>query len=319
MRNSITSLVITLINTLNMAYHYLTYRSYLKERFGKPVLKIPINGGFSCPNRDGTKSTLGCSFCDNRSFSPVALESSSVISQLTASIQRASSRYELFIAYLQPFSNTYATVEKLKSIYEPLIAVAGVVGLAVGTRPDCLSSDTYDYLADINKRTYLSIEIGLQSASDETLAYNNRGHTFSAFKATVQELADREIETVVHIMIGLPGDTAESMLNTARELAKLPVNGVKIHQLMIIRGTKLEEWYNKGEIKPLKLEEYAELVSDFISLLRPDQHIHRIMADSKPEHGLIAPLWSAEKMKSIAFIQNYMDENNVIQGRDYKK
>lgn len=298
-----------------MSYHYVTYRSYLKKRFGKPVLKIPINGGFSCPNRDGTKSNSGCTFCDNRSFSPVALVSSSVITQLTASIQRASSRYELFIAYLQPFSNTYGTVEKLKSIYEPVIAVPGVIGLAVGSRPDCLSSGIYEYLADINNRTYLSIELGLQSASDKTLAYNNRGHTFSDFKAAVQELADREIETVAHVMIGLPGDTAESMLDTARELAKLPVSGVKIHQLMIIRGTRIEEWYNNGEIKPLELEKYAELVSDFISLLRPDQHIHRIMADSKPEHGLIAPQWSAEKMKSIAFIQNYMDENNVIQGK----
>ena len=136
-----------------MSYHYVTYRSYLKERFDKPVLKIPINGGFSCPNRDGTKSTLGCSFCDNRSFSPVALDSSSVISQLTASIQRVSSRYELFIAYLQPFTNTYGTVEKLKSLYEPVITVPGVVGLAVGTRPDCFSSDIYEYLADVNSRT----------------------------------------------------------------------------------------------------------------------------------------------------------------------
>ena len=315
---SLTSFVIILVFTLNMINHYLTYRTYIKKRFRKPVLKIPINGGLSCPNRDSTKSSLGCSFCDNRSFSPVSLESSSVISQLTASIRRASSRYELFIAYLQPFSNTYGTVEKLKSIYEPLIAVSGVIGLAVGTRPDCLSSHICDYLADINKRTYLSVELGLQSASEKTLAYNNRGHTFSDFKVAVMGLADREVETVAHVMIGLPGDTAGSILDTARELAQLPVSGVKIHQLMIIHGTKIEEWYNKGEIKPLELHEYAELVGNFISLLRPDQYIHRVMADSKPEHGLIAPLWSAEKMRSIAFIQKYMDENSVIQGRGYK-
>jgi len=302
-----------------MPYHYQTYRSYLKGRFSKPVKKIPINGGFSCPNRDGTKSTRGCSFCDNRSFSPVALDSSSVISQLAASIQKASPRYELFIAYLQPFSNTYGSVEKLKSIYEPVIAVPGVVGLAVGTRPDCLSSDIYAYLADIDKRTYLSIELGLQSADDKVLQYNNRGHTFADFKVAVQELAERGIESVAHVMLGLPGDTRESMLTTAEECAKLPVSGIKIHQLMVIRGTQLEEWYNRGEIMPLELEEYAGLVSDFISLLRPDQYIHRIMADSKKEHGLIAPLWSAEKMKSIAFIQNYMDQNNIIQGGDYKE
>lgn len=302
-----------------MPDHFVTYRSYLKERFGKPVLKIPINGGFSCPNRDGTLSTQGCSFCDNRSFSPVALDSSSVLSQLATSIQRVSSQYELFIAYLQPFTNTYGTVEKLQSIYEPLITVPGVVGLAVGTRPDCFSSDTYEYLTDVNKRTYLSVEVGLQSVSDEVLAYNNRGHTFSDFRIAVQELAEREIESVAHVMLGLPGSTRESMLHTASELAKLQVNGVKIHQLMIIRGTEVEEWYNREEIKPLAIEEYAVLVSEFISLLRPDQHIHRLMADSILEYGLITPLWSAEKMKSLAFIQKYMDENDVIQGSYYKE
>lgn len=297
-----------------MPFFYNTYRTYLKKRFGKPVLKIPINGGFSCPNRDGTKSSSGCTFCDNSSFSPAALDSSSVVSQLTTSIQRASSKVELFIAYLQPFTNTYGTVEQLKYIYEPIIAIPGVIGLAVGTRPDCLSSEVCDYLADIAKRTYLSIEIGLQSASDETLAYNNRGHTYLDFVEAVLKLKDRAVESVAHVMVGLPGDTRESMLNTARELAKLPVQGIKIHQLMIIRGTQMEEWYRQGKVIPLTLEEYALLVSDFISLLRPDQYIHRILADSKPEHGLVSPLWSAEKMKSLALIKEYMDKNGIQQG-----
>ncbi len=300
-----------------MAPHYHTYRTYLKKRFGKPVRKIPINCGFSCPNLDGTISNKGCTFCDNRSFSPVALNSSSGVSQLEKSIQKASSKFKLFIAYLQPFTNTYGTVEQLKSAYEPIITVPGVIGLSIGTRPDCLSPEICDYLSDIADRTYLSVEVGLQSASDKTLAYNNRGHTYLDFEAAVKELNTRKIESVAHVMIGLPGDTYKSIMDTARKLAALPVHGIKIHQLMIIRGTQMGEWYKKGEIQPIELETYTVLVSNFISLLRPGQYIHRIMADSKPECGLIAPLWSAEKMKSLAFIKKYMDENEVVQGSSF--
>ncbi len=297
---------------------YTTYRSYLKERFGQPVLKIPINGGFSCPNRDGTKSSEGCTFCDNRSFSPVALDQRSVISQLEKAMQRASGRYDLFLAYLQPFTNTYGSVHQLKSIYEPLIALPGVAGLAIGTRPDCLSNDICDYLADIGKRTYLSVEIGLQSASDEVLDYNNRGHTFTDFREAVKRLSEREIETVAHVMIGLPKDTRTMTMDTAKQLAQLPVHGIKVHQLMISKDTKVEEWFNQGKVNLLTLEEYAELVGEFISYLRPDQCIHRIMADSKPEYGLIEPVWSADKLKSVEFIKKYMIEHGFFQGKNWK-
>lgn len=297
---------------------YSTYRSYLKKRFGKPILKIPINGGFSCPNRDGTKSREGCTFCDNRSFSPVALDQRSVISQLEKAIQYASGRFDLFIAYLQPFTNTYGSVRQLQSIYEPLIAVPGVAGLAIGTRPDCLSDDICDYLANIGKRTYLGVELGLQSTSDETLRHNNRGHTYNDFIDAVRKLADRDIEIIVHVMLGLPGDTPESMMNTAREIAQLPIHGIKVHQLMIIKDTRVEEWFNQGKVKPLTLEEYAELVGEFISYLRPDQYIHRIMADSKVEFGLVAPDWSADKLKSVEFVRNYLIENEIFQGKNWK-
>ncbi len=297
---------------------YLTYRSFLKKRFGKPVLKIPINGGFSCPNRDGTKSSEGCTFCDNRSFSPVALDQRSVIAQLKKAIQRASGRFDVFIAYLQPFTNTYGSVPQLKSIYEPLIVQPDVVGLAIGTRPDCLSDDICDYLADIGKRTYLSVEIGLQIASDEVLDYNNRGHTFADFREAVKRLVEREIETVAHVMIGLPKDTRAMMVDTAKQLAQLPVHGIKVHQLMIIKDTKVAEWFYQGKVKPLTLEEYAEVVGEFISFLRPDQCIHRIMADSKVEFGLIEPLWSANKMESVAFIKKYMIEDGFFQGKNWK-
>jgi hypothetical protein len=242
---------------------------------------------------------------------------SPVTEQLTEAIRRISSRYSLFIPYLQPFSNTYGAVDRLRAVYEPLIAVPGVVGLAVGTRPDCLLEEVCGYLAGLASRTYLSVEIGLQSMSDTTLADNNRGHTSADFIAAVKRLANRGIQTVAHVMLGMRGDTAETMMYTARQLAELPVHGVKIHQLMIIKGTQVAQWFAAKKVKPLELEEYAALAAEFISLLRPDQCIHRIMADSKPEHGLLAPLWSARKMQSVMVIKKFMKDHGLFQGKMY--
>ncbi len=292
-----------------MKLPYKTYRSYLKSRFGKPVLKIPVNAGFSCPNRDGTIDTLGCSFCDNPSFSPVAESKHSAITQTKAAIDKMSNRFEHFLVYLQPFTNTYAAVSTLKDIYEPLVSIPKVVGLAIGTRPDCLSEEVCDYLMDLSQRTYLNIEVGLQSASDKTLRQNNRGHSASDFTEAIIRLSDRGIETTAHIILGLPGDTIESMHHTAEFLAKLPVQGIKIHQLMIIRGTPLEKLYREGSLKVLSLKEYATRACDVLKNLAPSQYIHRLMADSKPEFGLIAPLWSANKMKSLAYINAYIVNN----------
>ncbi len=293
---------------------YKTYRSYLRERFGERVLKVPINAGFSCPNRDGTLSQSGCLFCDNRAFSPAARETATPRSQLERAIER-SSGYRLFLPYLQPFTNTYAEPSRLRRIYEPLLGVRGVVGLAIGTRPDCLSDAVVDYCADVNSRTYLSIEIGLQSASNAVLSAINRGHSVEQFEDAVDRLAKRNIESVAHVMLGLPGETEQSIRNMAHTIARLPVAGVKIHQLMIIEGTACAAWFYRGEIQPLELEEYACLAGAFIARLRQDQHIHRIMADSRPERGLIAPLWSAHKALSIRVIDDYMRREGLSQGR----
>ena len=305
--------------------HYLSYRSYLEKRFGTSVLKIPLNAGFSCPNRDGTISSDGCSFCDNRSFSPVAVVSESLIDQMDSAVTKDRGKHTAFIAYLQPFSNTYGDRQRLESAYEPLIQYPGVVGLAVGTRPDCFSKETFEYLKEISTRTYLSVEIGLQSSNEAALAHNRRGHDRTSFASAVRELSDRRIKTVAHVMIGLPTgegtepppDTREDVVKTAQFLASLPVSGIKIHQLMIIRGTAMQQWFERGEIAPLSLEEYAELLCSFLAHVRPDQHIHRIMADSSEKCGLIAPLWSAQKMKSIGYIHGVMDKKNLVQGENY--
>lgn len=293
---------------------YNSYRRYLKSKFGKSVLKIPINGGFSCPNRDGVKSFLGCIFCDNRSFSPAAESKESLLLQLTSAINRSNGKYSAFLPYFQPFSNTYGSVERLKAAYEPMLSVADVIGLAVGTRPDCFTDDTFCYLEDLAERTYLSIELGLQSSHDLTLERLNRGHTFLDFCHAVEKLNRIGIETVAHVMLGLPGETKQMMIETAKKLALLPVSGVKIHQLMIIRGTELENSYNKGLVAPLTLQEYTEILCDFLSVLRPDQHIHRLMADSRTEFGLVAPAWSEHKLQSLSEINSYMERENVRQG-----
>lgn len=283
------------------------------------MIKIPVNGGFSCPNRDGTKSDTGCLFCDNRSFSPVAHQlEKSPREQLTEAISRTRRDNVLFLPYLQPFSNTYGDVDVLRSIYEPLIEVDGVVGLAIGTRPDCFSEQVYAYLTELSSRTYLSIELGLQSSHDRTLAACNRGHTFQEFADAVHALSSAGIETIAHVMLGLPGETREMILTTARLLADLPLTGVKIHQLMIIAGTEYEEMYKRNEIRLFTVDEYAEVLSAFLSYLRPDQHIHRIVANSTVENGLIAPDWSADKMETLLILQRYMSMHKVRQGRMYR-
>lgn len=299
--------------------HYTSYRSHIKKRFGKPVLKIPVNGGFSCPNRDGTIGTQGCLFCDNRSFSPVAETGAAVFDQVSLAMEKTGKGYDAFIAYFQPYSNTYGDATLLSSLYEPVIRHSGVVGLAVGTRPDCFTEEVYDYLQDVSERTYLSVEIGLQSGSDETLRFNNRGHTVDDFKRAVLELFRRGIETVAHVMIGLPPETRDQTIQTAILLASLPVTGIKIHQLMIIKDTPLENLYNQGKVSALTLEDYADILCDFLAHLRPDQHIHRIMADASVSNGLVAPLWSADKGRSINYIHEVMDKVGLVQGSAFRK
>ncbi len=293
---------------------YRTYRSYIRERFGKPVLKVPINGGFSCPNRDGTIGVSGCTFCDNRAFSPVADSHAPAIEQLQRAIAKAAHRFDLFMPYLQPYSNTYGPVSKLRSVYEPLVAHPKTAGLAVGTRPDCFCDETFEYLHDVARRIYLSVELGLQSADDEVLRMCRRGHTYGDFERSAKRLAVSGIEVVAHVMIGLPGDSPESVCLTAERLASLPVHGVKLHQLMVVEGTEIARWYREGKVQELGLERYAELVGMFLARLRPDQCIHRLVADTRTEKGLLAPSWSADKSRTISYIHGYLAKSGIFQG-----
>ena len=237
--------------------------------------------------------------------------------QLKTAINRASG-FDLFIPYLQPYSNTYGSVSLLRSVYEPLLEIPKVIGLALGTRPDCFTDEIFEYLDQLSVRTFLSVELGLQSSHDCTLTLINRHHTFADFVSTVERLANSGIETVAHVMLGLPGETAEMMAETAQRLSMLPVSGIKIHQLMVIENTRIHQWYENKTYTPLSIEEYAKLLRDFLCRLRPDQHIHRIMADSKAEYGLIAPSWSADKNRSINFLHEYFKKTEMVQGSLYE-
>ncbi|MBF0432100.1 MAG: TIGR01212 family radical SAM protein [Fibrobacteria bacterium] len=277
---------------------YLTYNAFLKQKFGEPVLKIPVNAGFSCPNLDGTKGRGGCIFCDNRAFSPVHSCSEPVNIQLKRGIERSPARFKKYICYFQPYSNTHGPLEKLKHSIELALTVQKVVGIAIGTRPDCFSPEIYNYLGEVSKRTYLSVELGLQTVHDNTLEQINRCQTFAEGKSAIQELAKREIELVAHVILGLPGEDESMMMKTAKTLASLPVDGIKIHQLMVIKGTPMEQWYQRGRVQMMELDEYARLAAKFVSFLRPNQVIHRLMADCPPEAGLIAPLWCTQKSQA---------------------
>ncbi len=291
-----------------------TYRQYLKKRFGKPVAKIPVNAGLSCPNRDGTISSRGCIFCDNSAFSPVAQRSEPAHIQLQLAIQKKNDPAGIYIAYLQPFTNTYANVSRLRDIYESLISHPRVVGLAIGTRPDCISADVAACLHDIAQRTWLSVELGLQSAHDHTLARINRGHTRRDFIKAASLLHRYNIETVAHVILGLPGEDIHHTNETADFCARPEIAGVKLHQCMIIRNTRLHEQYLRNEITTLSLDRYAQMVSDFLARLRPTQHIHRLMADASFSAGLVAPEWSARKTQSLAYIRSFMQSQGITQG-----
>jgi radical SAM protein (TIGR01212 family) len=297
--------------------HYTSYSSFLKRRFGKPVAKIPVNGGFSCPNRDGTLSRSGCAFCDNNAFSPVAGAAADLSGQVHSAIHRMSRHFTSFIVYAQPFSNTYGTVERLRAVYEPLVRINGVVGVSIGTRPDCFTEEIYAYLAGLSKRTFLTVEIGLQSSHDATLRAINRGHGFGAFVSAVKRLADLGVETAAHVILGLPGESAAMMFETADRLASLPVQGVKFHQLMVVKGTAMEQMYAEGGVTPLSIGEYSPVVCGCIERLRPNQCVHRIMADMRAGNGLIAPSWSADKQESIRYLHEYMETHRVEQGKQY--
>ncbi len=276
---------------------YYAYNYYLRSRFGERVQKVSLDGGFTCPNVDGTVAQGGCVFCDNRSFSPSRrLPRTSIAGQMAEGIRRLKWRYDVdrFLAYFQPATNTYAPVARLRPLYEAALAHPKVVGLAIGTRPDCVPDDVLDLMAELARRTYLSIEYGLQTIHDRTLDWMNRGHHYDAFVDAVERSRGRGFEVCAHVMLGLPGESRADMLATAREVARLRLDAVKLHNLYVVRETPLAEQYAAGRVKLLDRDEYLEAVVDFLELLPPDCVVERVSGEAPPDY-LVAPAWCLDK------------------------
>ncbi|HEX9778748.1 MAG TPA: TIGR01212 family radical SAM protein [Geopsychrobacteraceae bacterium] len=296
------------------------YSTHLKQRFGGRVHKISIDAGFGCPNRDGGREAHGCLFCaPGGSGSTGIVHGETIARQLETSkaLMRQKYRARWFIAYFQPFSNTYAPVDQLRRCYDQALAVEDVVGLAVGTRPDCLSPQIFDLLEEYHRRTYFWLELGLQSIHDKTLSTLRRGHDYACFLDTCQEAKRRGLQVCVHLILGLPGETREDILATAEEMARLKVDGVKLHLLHVLEGTPLGELYKQGRVPMLEMQEYVELAVDFIERLPPETLIQRLTGDG-PRDILLAPLWSMNKWEVLNAIDDELARRGSVQGDGYR-
>jgi uncharacterized protein len=301
---------------VSAALPYLDLKTHLRRRFGERVQKLTLDAGLTCPNRDGRVGLGGCLYCNARGSGTGAwAEGLSLSQQLQAGAARLSRRYgaRRFIAYFQSFSNTYAPLPRLRALYEEALAFPGVVGLSIGTRPDCLPDEVLELLADHARRHLVWLELGLQSAHDETLSLINRGHDAACFERTVQQAASWGLETVAHVILGLPGEEPAHMADTARYLAALPLQGVKIHLLYVIRGTGLERLYAAGAYRPLSEVAYVQTVTDFIELLPPHLVIHRLTGDSHAGE-LAAPEWCLDKARVLRLIQEEFTRRGSRQG-----
>lgn len=295
---------------------YQLFSDHLKDRFGGRVHKISIDAGFSCPNRGAGREQPGCLFCDPGGSGAVGIDRAvGVAEQIEHGKEVMVRKYKAreFIAYFQPFSNTFAPVARLRALYDEALSVEGVVGLAVGTRPDCLPDPVLDLLAEYHRRTYFWLELGLQSSHDLTLSWLRRGHDYAAFLQAYAAAKARGIRVCVHVILGLPGEGREQMLATAAEMARLRVDGIKIHLLHVLQGTPLGDLYAQGGFSVLEQGEYVELAADFIERLHPKTLIHRLTGDG-PRDLLLAPLWSLNKWEVLNAIDGELARRGSRQG-----
>lgn len=272
---------------------YKDYSHWIRDQFPFRVQKISVDAAFSCPNRDGRLSLGGCAFCDNKTFNPSYCDrGKSITQQLEEGKAFFAKKYPemKYLAYFQAYSNTYAPLEELKRKYEEALAVDDVVGLVIGTRPDCVSDEALDYLQQLNQRTFLIVEYGIESANDNTLRRINRGHTFDCSRQAIIKAHQRGIITCGHIILGLPGEDEEEMLHQASTISQLPLDILKLHQLQIIKGTPLAKEYEAHPFHVFSAEEYVNLVIRYVSQLRNDLVLERFVSQSPP-NMVIAPKW----------------------------
>lgn len=303
-----------------MTKRYNDFNTYLRSQFGERVQKLTVDAGFSCPNRDGKLSTGGCIYCNPKGSGTGAHALGlSITDQILQSKPRLEKRYKVkkFMIYFQAFTNTYGPVARLRHVYDEALSFDDVVALAIGTRPDCIDEEKLDLLGGYAENRMIWVEYGLQSPHNETLDLINRGHDFDSFKNIIQPTRDRNIKVCAHIILGLPGENRNMMLEGARILGDLGVDGVKLHLLYVIKGTGLEALYNDGSYTCLEMEEYAELVCDYLELLPPEMVIQRITGDPHPEE-LVAPQWPLKKTETIHRIREILENRDTWQGKKYK-
>lgn len=294
---------------------YKTFNEELRRIFGCRVQRISLDAGFSCPNRDGSVGVEGCSFCGSRGAAAVGVPIELPVRQQLEKSKlflKEKFRAEKFLAYFQAYSNTYGAVEDLERLYAIPLEDKDVVGLIVGTRPDCLPAPVLKLFSEINKDRYLWLELGMQSMHDKTLALINRGHKHSCFVDAVERCKEKGLRVCAHIIMGLPGESRSQMMESVAEVNRLGVDGVKIHHLHILKGSSLEGAYNRGEIELMGRDQYVELVSDVVEHLSPGIIVHRLMGDGRSE--LVAPDWSRRKLEVLNMIDAELKKRDSRQG-----
>ena len=299
-------------------YHSLNY--FLRNKFNEKIYKISLDGGFTCPNRDGRVAKGGCTFCSARGSGDYA---GSRILSITEQFEDRKKMMEKkwkdgkYIAYFQAYTNTYAPVEELKRKYEEALAQENVVALSIATRPDCLDDDVLDFLEELNKKTYLWVELGLQTINDETANNFNRGYDFEVFDRSIKKLQERGIEVVVHTIFGLPEESKEDMLKTINYVAHSGAQGIKFHLLHLMKNTKMAEQYEREEFELLSKEDYIDLICKGVAMIPEEMVVHRLTGDA-PRASLIGPMWSLKKWEVLNDIDRALVENDIWQGKDFK-
>ncbi|MDR4496833.1 MAG: TIGR01212 family radical SAM protein [Candidatus Scalindua sp.] len=301
-------------------HRYYPFRFYLKEKYPFKVHKISLHAGFTCPNRDGLVGSGGCTYCDNKSFSPnVKKNILSIKEQVNNGVLFFKRRYgaEKFIAYFQSFTNTYADIKTLKALYDEALSHKDIIGLSIGTRPDCITDDVLNLINDYTDRYHVWIEYGLQSIHDRTLQLVNRGHHYRDFEDAISRTKYRSnIKICAHIILGLPGEDWEDMMETAQTISSLGLDGLKLHHLYVSENTVMAEDFFKGNVKTMKMEEYVSVACDFLERISPETVIQRLVGDTHGE-TLISPVWKESKSEVLSAITEELKRRNSYQGIKY--
>ena len=299
---------------------YHAYQHFLKQRFGSKIKKVSVDAGFTCPNVDGTVAIGGCSFCDNRSFSPSRrLPRTNIREQIDEGIRRIQRRFDVerFLAYFQPATNTYAPLDRLKTVYDQALEHPQVVGLAIGTRGDCVADDVLDLLQGYAERTYLSVEYGVQTIHDRSLDWMNRGHHNDASIDALERSRGRGFEICVHLILGLPGESRDDMLASVRAMAALDVDAVKLHNLYAVQKTPLADQVLSGEVRLMERDEYVSVLVDALELLNPRCVVERVHGEAPPNY-LVGPAWCLDKPGLRQAIDAEFARRDTSQGRLWK-